>query len=169
MPHPLVLALFVDRSRAAAAAHAVRELGVERGALSIVARNHDDEGALAKAVDGTPGVEIEDSKLGWVLGELSGHILAAIAVVLPGIGSIVAAGPLAADLGEVVGHATGGLGATLERAGLSETHASTWETRIEGGAVLLGVHARPETSAGIRESLEAHGADEVALVTWTGQ
>jgi hypothetical protein len=168
MSHPLLLALFADRAKAAEAARAVRELGIERSALSIVARSHDDEGVLAQAVDGTPGVEIEDSKLGWVLGELSGHILAAIAVVLPGIGPIVAGGPLAAELGEVVGHATGGLVATLERAGLTDTQATAWESRIESGAVLLGVHAQADTSAGVRLSLERHGADEVALVTWDG-
>ena len=166
--HPLVLALFGDRYVAATAARALRELGVDRADLSIVARTHDDEGVLARDVGGTPGVEIEDSRLGWLLGELSGHILAAIAIVMPGIGPIVTAGPLAADLGEAVGHATGSLSSTLEKAGLSKAQASAWQTRIEQGMVLLGVHAQPDQSLRVRQALEQAGADEVAMATWTG-
>lgn len=166
MSHPLVLALFADRERAAAAARLVRELGVERSDLSIVARAHDEEVQLAQAVDGTPGVEIEDSRLGSWLGELGGHILAAIAIVLPGIGPIVTGGPLAADLGEAVGHAAGGLSSTLERAGLSKAAASGWQAKIEDGAVLLGVHVRDGQTISIREALERSGAEGVALANW---
>jgi hypothetical protein len=165
--HPLVLALFGDRAATAIAARAVRELGLDRADLSIVAKTHDDEGALARAIGGTPGVEIEDSRLGWLLGELSGQILAAMAIVMPGIGPIVTAGPLAADLGEAVGHATGSLSATLEKAGLSKAQASRWQTRIEQGMVLLGVHAQPEQALRVQQALEQSGADEVAIATWS--
>jgi hypothetical protein len=168
MPHPLVLALFADRVTAAAAAHRVRELGVGPGSLSVVARTHAEEGAIAQAIDGTPGVEIEDSRLGWMLGELSGHILAAIAMVLPGIGPIVTAGPLAADLGEMMGHVTGGLEATLRKAGLPGDRAAAWHKRLEGGAVLLGVHTRDEDASRVRQALEQDGTADVAMATWEG-
>jgi uncharacterized membrane protein len=166
--HPLVLALFADRTAAAVAARGVRDLGIDRGDLSIVARAHDDEVNLARAVDGTPGAEIEDSRLGSWLGELSGHLLAAIAIVMPGVGPIVTAGPLAAELGETVGHATGGLASTLERAGLSEAAAAGWQSKIEDGAVLLGVHVRTGQESEIRKLLERHGADGVAMANWGG-
>jgi hypothetical protein len=166
VPHPLVLALFADRTAAAAAARAVRDLGVDRADLSIVARAHDDEVQLARVVGGTPGAEIEDSRLGSWLGELSGHLLAAIAIVLPGVGPIVTAGPLAADLGEAIGHAAGGLASTLERAGLSEADASSWQAKIEDGAVLLGVHTRVEQASRVRQLLETSGADGVAMANW---
>lgn len=166
MSHPLVLALFGDRARAAVAARAVHGLGIDRGNLSIVARTHDDEGTLARAVDGTPGVEIEDSRVGGLLGELGGHILAAIALVMPGIGPIVTAGPLAADLGEAVGHVTGDFGSTLEKAGLSKAQAAAWQRRIQQGTVLLGVHTQPQESLRVRQTLEQCGADEVAMATW---
>ena len=166
MSHPLVLALFADRPSASAAARLVRELGVDSADLSIVARTHADEGALARSVDGTPGVEIEDSRLGWVLGELSGHVLAAIAVVLPGIGPLVTAGPLGAELGEMIGHVAGGLAGTLEKAGLSRAQAAAWQSQIEAGSVLLGVHSTPEDALRVGQSLERSGAAEVAMATW---
>jgi uncharacterized membrane protein len=111
-------------------------------------------------------VEIEDSRAVARLGELGAHILAAIAIVMPGIGPIISAGPLAAELGEVAGHAAGGLDSVLRQAGLSETRASEWERSIEAGAVLLGVHVRTGTAERVTESLAAHRATEVVSTTW---
>src|ERR671915_1537048 len=96
MSHPLVLALFDDAAAAARAAKALRHQGVARERVSIVARTHDEEGAIAAAADASPGSEIEDSAPASRLGELGAHVLSAIALVMPGIGPIVADGPLAA-------------------------------------------------------------------------
>src|SRR5688572_33504558 len=95
VPHPLVLALFSNASMAAEAAAALHALGISREQISVVAHSRSDERILADQMDATPGVELEDSRPAARLGELSGHVLAAIALVMPGIGPIVAAGPLA--------------------------------------------------------------------------
>src|SRR2546428_5301568 len=94
MSHPLVLALYDDVAATARAARALREMGIPRERLSIVARSHDEAGTLADAVDASPGSAIEDSRPAAVLGELSAHFVAAMAGVLPGIGPIVADGPV---------------------------------------------------------------------------
>src|SRR5512141_1206992 len=140
MSHPLVLALFPSPAAAAAGARAAHALGVTRDQISIVSRNHDEEGAFARQMDGTPGSDIEDSRPAALLGELSGHVLAAIALVLPGIGSIVAAGPLSAGLGEAAGHAAGGVASALTGAGVSEARAEALQRAVETGDVLIGVH-----------------------------
>ena len=98
MPHSLVIALFQDPSAAAGAARDLRALGIPRQRVSIVARTHDEEGVLAQASDGSPGSELEDSRAASRLGELAAHLVAAVAVVIPGVGPIVADGPLAAAL-----------------------------------------------------------------------
>jgi hypothetical protein len=166
MPHPLVLALFDDAERAARAARGLRDLGVARERVSIVARSHDEEGELAEAADASPGSEIEDSRPASRLGELSGHLIAAIALVMPGIGPIVADGPLAAGLGEAAGHLAGDIGRMLARAGLSRAEAEQWESRIEAGAILIGAHAAEASVPGVRSMLSQHGADRVAQGTW---
>ncbi len=166
MTHPLVLALFRDSGSAARAAAAVRQLGVDRRDLSVVCRRHDDESALAREVGATPGTEIEDSRVAARLGELSGQILAAIAVVLPGIGPIVTAGPLSADLGEAAGHLAGGIASVLRRAGLPEPRAEAWERRVKHGAVLLGVHVRDAEVPVVSGTLSEQGADEVTVAEW---
>jgi hypothetical protein len=165
MPHPLVLALFDNAVSAASAARDLRALGVSRERVSIVARSHDEEGELAQASGGSPGSEIEDSAPASRLGELSAHLLAAIALVMPGIGPIVADGPLAAGLGEAAGHLAGGMTKTLERAGLPEAEATAWEADVERGGFLIGAHVNGDVDAA-RAVMTRNGATRVAVGVW---
>jgi len=166
MPHPLVLALFDAAGKAAHAARAVRDLGVPRERVSIVARTHDEEGQIAAASGASPGAEIEDSPGASRLGELGAHVIAAMALVMPGIGPIVADGPLAAGLGEAAGHLGGGIARTLTHAGLTEGEAAQWESRIEQGAFLLGAHTEDRLVPAVRDALQRSGATRVAVGTW---
>lgn len=168
MSHVVVLGLFEDATAAAAAARELRALGIGREQVSIVARSHDEEGALATAADASPGVEMEDSLAASRLGELSGHLLAAIAVVMPGIGPIVADGPLAAGLGEAAGHLAGGLARTLEHHGLPHDEAHDWESRIQSGAFLVGAHVEAPAADAVRKVLEQAGATKLAKAKFEG-
>ena len=144
MAHPLVAGLFDSTTAAANAARALRAQGVARERVSIVMRTHDEEEALAEATGASPGSDIEDSRLAGRLGELSGHVLAAIALVLPGIGSIVADGPLAAALGEAAGHAAGSITRALTAAGVPRVYGhvpSTMAIAPEFSSALLAAPA----------------------------
>jgi hypothetical protein len=164
--HPLILALFDDPASAAAAARGLRSLGLARERVSIVSRSHDEEGALADSAGASPGSEIEDSRTASQLGELSGHLLAAIALVVPGVGPIVADGPLAAGLGEAAGHVAGGIARTLRQAGLERAEADRWQTRIEEGAILVGAHVDEAGKAAARDIFSGHRASAVAEANW---
>jgi hypothetical protein len=166
MSHPLVLGLFDDAAAAAAAARALRALGLPPQKVSIVARSHDTEGEVAEAAGASPGSELEDSRTASRLGELSAHLFAAVALMLPGIGPIVAVGPLAAGLGEAAGHVAGGLARMLERAGLSADEAERWQSRVEEGAVLVGAHADEARAVAAAEALRTNGAVETAHGVW---
>jgi hypothetical protein len=166
MSHPLVLALFQDSQNAAGAASRLRAAGLGRGDLSVVAATHQLEGALAQDMEATPGAEIEDSRPAARLGEIGGHVLAAIAVVLPGIGPIVSAGPLAADLGEAAGHAAGGIASILEDAGLGPDRAQQWQAAVTRGALLLGAHVRQGDAAAIQALMLESGATDIAEAAW---
>jgi hypothetical protein len=166
MSHPVVLALFDDPATAATAARDLRTLGVARERVSIVARSHDEEGAIARASGASPGSEIEDSASASRLGELSAHLLAAIALVMPGIGPIVADGPLAAGLGEAAGHLAGGLARTLEAAGLAPDAAEAYESQVKNGAVLVGAHVGEAQVTPAREVLAGTGGRQVTVGTW---
>jgi hypothetical protein len=166
MSHPVVLALFDDAAAAATAARELRKLGVPREGVSIVARSHDEEGALASTSGASPGSELEDSAAASRLGELGAHLLASIAIVMPGIGPIVADGPLAAGLGEAAGHLAGGISRILEGAGLPRLEAERWEAQVRAGAFLVGAHVQPSQVDAAREVLQKSGGREMAVGTW---
>jgi hypothetical protein len=164
--HPVVLALFDEAARAADAARALRALGVAPERVSIVARTHDEEGVVARASDASPGSELEDSGAASRLGELGAHLLAAIAIVMPGIGPIVADGPLAAGLGEAAGHLAGGLGRALEHAGLARADAHEWEAQVRQGAFLVGAHTTPSAIQQVQDVLARAGSRRIEVGTW---
>jgi hypothetical protein len=164
--HPLALALYSDASMAAEAAAALHVLGISREQISVVAHSHADARTLADRMDATPGADLEDSRPAGRLGELSGQVLAAIALVMPGIGPIVAAGPLATELGEAAGHLAGSLASVLKSAGLPREPAETLQREVARGAVLLGVHVAPSDVDRVRDRLSAAGATQLEMVTW---
>jgi hypothetical protein len=166
MSHPLVLALFGSVDGAAGGARAVRGLGIPAEQISVVARNHEEEGAIAEQIGGTPGADIEDSRLAARLGELGGHVLAAIAVVLPGIGPIVATGPLSAGLGEAAGHVAGDLSTILSGAGVATDRAERFERAVKKGAVLIGAHVRGGNVAAVCQAFEQNGGSDVTVAEW---
>jgi hypothetical protein len=166
MTHCLVLALYPSSASAAAGARALHAAGVSREQISVVSRSHDEEGALADQMDATPGADIEDSRPAARLGELSGQVLAAIALVMPGIGPIVAAGPLSAGLGEAAGHVAGSLASVLTGAGVAEARAEALQREVEQGSVLLGVHVVDQDVERIREALLSAGAPDVEITRW---
>jgi len=167
MPHPLLLALFQNVNDAAGAARELHALGIGPSDLSVVARDHVDEGAIAKQIDGSPGSELEDSPRASRLGELSGYVLAAIAIGLPGTGAMVAAGPLAAEMSEAAGHVAGDLKLTLINAGLPEAEADRWRSQIErGDAILLGAHAVTADAARVESAMMRHSIGRVVRTEW---
>ena len=166
MSHPLVLALYKSPAAASLGARALHEAGVTRDQISVLSRSHDEDTALAKQMDASPGVDIEDSRVAGRLGELSGYVVAAIGFVLPG-GSVVAAGPLAADLGEAAGHAAGGVASALTGAGVTADRAATLEDAIHNGAILLAVHTTPALVASVRAALEGAAPAEVEVANWS--
>jgi hypothetical protein len=166
MSHPLVIGLFENPALAAKAARGLHELGVPREQISVVARNHDEEGALADQWDATPGAEVEDSRAAGRLGELGAQVLAAIAIVMPGIGPIVAAGPLSAGLGEAAGHVAGGVASVLSNAGVEPTRARALQDEVRSGAILLAVHLRDGRVTQAEAVMRQAGAATVDIVNW---
>jgi hypothetical protein len=85
---------------------------------------------------------------------------------MPGIGPIVAAGPLSAGLGEAAGHVAGSVASVLSRAGLTEERAEALQRAVESGAVLLGVHVADGEAEAVRDVLAAAGARDIEVAVW---
>ncbi len=94
---------------------------------------------------------------GLVLGGLVGGTLGTLAglgaLIIPGIGPVIAAGPLVGALiGGTTGAITGTLaGALIEAFEIPETHAEVYHRRISEGGTMVAVHADPEHAAAVRD------------------
>jgi hypothetical protein len=167
MAHPLVFGVFGETGSAAAAVQAARQLGLSPAHLSVVLRNHDEEVAFSREYGGSPGAELEDSRTASRLAEFGASVAAALALVLPGIGPIVAGGPLGTELGDLAGHAAGDLRDVLKRTGIDEARADAWQEQVAKGGVLVGAHATPEQAPAVLQAFKAAGADDIATGTWS--
>jgi hypothetical protein len=98
--------------------------------------------------------------IGGTLGLLAG--IGALAI--PGVGPLIAAGPIMGALaGLGVGGTVGGLVGALVGMGIPEYEAKRYEGRVKDGGVLLSVHCESsEEVSRAKDILKAAGADDVA-------
>jgi hypothetical protein len=78
---------------------------------------------------------------GGVLGGAFGWLVGIGALAIPGVGPLIAAGPIMAALGgAAVGGAVGGITGALIGLGIPEYEAKRYEGKIKDGNVLISVH-----------------------------
>jgi hypothetical protein len=113
-----------------------------------------------KAPEGATAGASAGAVLGGTLGLLAG--IGALAI--PGVGPLIAAGPIMAGLaGLGVGGAVGGFTGALVGMGIPEYEAKRYEGRIKEGGILLSVHC--DTSDEIKRAKEVmknSGAEDVS-------
>jgi CBS domain-containing protein len=101
---------------------------------------------------------------GGILGGVVGLLAGIGSLAIPGVGPLIAAGPLMATLGgAAVGAAVGGLTGALVGLGIPEYEAKIYEGRIRAGNILLSAHADTADRRRIaREVFENAGASDIA-------
>jgi hypothetical protein len=101
---------------------------------------------------------------GGAVGGALGLLAGIGALAIPGVGPLIAAGPIMGALaGLGVGGAVGGLIGALVGMGIPEYEAKRYEGRVKSGGVLLSVHC--DTSDEIsraKELLKETGAEDIA-------
>ena len=98
--------------------------------------------------------------LGAVLGLLAG--IGSLAI--PGVGPLIAAGPIMGALGgAAVGAATGSLTGALVGLGIPEYEAKQYEGKIKGGSALISVHTESsEARSNVKEIFEQAHAEDIS-------
>ena len=126
---------------------------------SPVARAHQ-ETVQATARNRTPAVGT--AATGAALGGLGGLLVGLGVLAVPGIGPILAAGPLAGALGGLLaGGAAGGLIGGLSAIGVPEEYARDYAARIEQGHTLVSVRTDEFHADAAERILTANGAENV--------
>ncbi|MGI8964853.1 MAG: DUF3341 domain-containing protein [Limisphaerales bacterium] len=107
---------------------------------------------------------------GGVLGGAIGWLAGIGALAIPGVGPLIAAGPIMAALGGVaVGATVGGIAGALVGMGIPEYEAKRYEGKIKAGNILISVHAENslETKQA-KEIFEQAGAQDISATSEAG-
>jgi hypothetical protein len=85
-----------------------------------------------------------------------------VALAIPGIGPVLAAGPLAAGiLGAGIGAAAGGVVGVLKERGVPENHASHYAEAIRRGRAMVTAYVPADRAEEMAKFLDHHGALDV--------
>ncbi|MDQ3076968.1 MAG: general stress protein [bacterium] len=164
-----IIGVFNNKVDAEGALNELKTLGVRDTDISYVWASDKNETTV---VDGTGSAVVDGAGAGVTTGAVVGA-LAGLAVangILPGLGSLFVAGPIAAALGltgavattaagAMTGAAAGGLVGALSGLGVSDTDARVYEEKVRSGGIL--VTARSGQTTGVRNVFSKYNAEEI--------
>ncbi|MGI6307873.1 MAG: general stress protein [Dethiobacteria bacterium] len=158
-----IIGVFRSQERAKEAINELKSQGFDEKEISLVAREKKGEG-YGEEGEGNERLTMERQNLGegiftgGALGGITGLLAGAGALLIPGIGPIVAAGPLAAFLTGIVG---GGLVGGLVDFGIPEERGRHFEERVKRGDILVSVKTEDDKVQQVISTLNRYGAEDV--------
>ena len=161
-----VVSLFRDAARAERAIRDLKDAGFTDSQIGVVMQDRAQARKFAEDT-GTKAGEgaAAGAATGGVLGGVVGLLAGVGALVIPGIGPIIAGGALASTLaGAGIGAAAGGLIGALVGMGIPEEEARYYERGFREGGVLITVDAAAR-KAEARQILLNAGADFAPAAT----
>jgi len=180
-----VAAMFQTRDAAERAADALVDMGADRGHISVVARGDRSAAtpggrATTSSTGAAPSEHVVeparkvgdsgaalttsdqgDAAKGAAIGAVAGLAAGLLALTVPGIGLVLAAGPLAAAMAS--GAVAGGVYGGLRDIGIEEKHARGYEERIRGGHVLLTAIVPNIDQQRVRAILAEYDAEDISF------
>jgi hypothetical protein len=163
------MGVFTDRAHAEAAIVDLRVAGVADTNISYIYTSPEGKTITNDTTDShVANGAASGVTTGALLGAIAGLVVAN--GILPGIGTLFVAGPLAAALGltgavattaagAMTGAAAGGLVGALGGLGVSASEAEVYEEKIKRGGILLTARSADPSKA--KDIFKAHGADEI--------
>ncbi|MCI0398731.1 MAG: hypothetical protein L0332_23065 [Chloroflexi bacterium] len=152
-------ALFEDTDEVHEVVEDLSENGFPREDISVVASDTTGDKAVSEPA---PPAEPADNAAEGVatsalVGGLGGFVIGLAVVAIPGVGPVLAAGPIAAALlGAAAGAVTGGLIGALMDLGFTRDEAETYLEGIRRGGTLVSVHTPDERIDEAMSILEQH-------------
>jgi hypothetical protein len=105
--------------------------------------------------------------VGGVAGGVVGLLAGIGALAIPGVGPLIAAGPIMAALsGAAVGATVGGVAGGLIGLGIPEFEAKRFEERVKGGNILMSAHSEnSDTTKRIKDIFKSAGAEDITTTS----
>jgi hypothetical protein len=160
-----VYGIYTNRTHAEEAVEALREAGFRPQDLSVLLpENVGSKDIGYEKHTKAPEHAAKAGAAGGVLGGAVGWLLGMGALAIPGIGPIVAAGPIMGALaGLGAGSVLGGLAGALTGMGVPEYEAKRYEGRIRSGGALISIHCETDVwTSRAKEMLKHTGAEDVS-------
>jgi uncharacterized membrane protein len=113
----------------------------------------------------------EGATTGAATGGLAGGVIGLLAgigaLAIPGVGPLIAAGPIMAALsGAAVGATTGGVVGGLIGLGIPEIEARRYDEKLKKGNLLISVHAEDGDEVNrAKEIFKAAGAEDISTIS----
>jgi len=150
-----VIGVFNSRSDAEAAVSDLRAQGFTQEEINIVSKDRSKQAANDQEYDD----DITDGALtGGTLGGIGGLLLGAGAMVIPGVGPILAAGPISAALG---GALAGGLAGGLIDWGIPSEVSHRYAEKVAQNRILAVIRTNEDKVNSAAQILRQHGAQDV--------
>jgi len=159
MPRQCVVAVLDSLSDAKAAIERLESSGVSEDAISLVTKHVEEELPETKPLEYGDDTQRDIAK-GAGAGGLLGVLLGAPLLAIPGVGLVLAAGPIAAGL---TGAVLGGFLGAMTGWGVSKGHVGEYEEKVREGASLVVVMGDPATVAEAETLLKESPASSVDL------
>jgi hypothetical protein len=143
-----VVGLYEHIDDAYQAVDALKNAEFTRDDISVVSRDQNNEYSRYLDKSGDKGEHMGGSAgtgagIGAVLGGIGGFLLSIGALAIPGVGPIIAAGPILATLtGAGMGAVAGGVVGALVGLGIPEEDATTFAEGVKNGGTLVVVHCQ---------------------------
>ncbi|NLJ83684.1 MAG: hypothetical protein GX336_02080 [Halanaerobiaceae bacterium] len=152
-----IIGVFDDKESAESALREIEDLGFSEEEISLVARDEGEGGSFMdqNLADG--------AATGGAIGGLAGIAASLGALTIPGIGPILAAGPIAAGL---TGVAAGGIAGSLVDMGIPQERGDYYENEVKSGKILAAVDLMDADDAEIEEIssiFHDYGANDVEV------
>ncbi|HEY1985799.1 MAG TPA: DUF3341 domain-containing protein [Terracidiphilus sp.] len=160
-----VFGLFATAETAEAAFDQLLARGFLRSGISILVPDNETTRVFAQQESSlTDDTTTAGVSTGGIVGGGLGLLAGLGELAVPGIGPLMAAGPITATLvGAAVGGTLGGLVGALIGAGIPEFEAKIYEGAVREGGILLSIHCESSDQVNLAESaLEESGAQQVA-------
>src|ERR1700736_4189404 len=160
-----VFGIYSTRSAAENAADAIVKSGFATSDISVLLPENLGSKPIAteKATKGPEGATT-GAGTGAVLGGALGLLAGICALAIPGVGPLIAAGPIMATLaGMGVGGTVGGLTGALVGLGIPEFEAKRYQGILQKGGILLSVHcSTSDEVTRAKQILKGTGAEDVS-------
>ena len=157
--------IYPSRSAAEIAVDRLISAGFSNADVSVLmADNQGSKDFAAEKNTKAPEGAATGVGVGGTVGGTLGLLAGIGALAIPGVGPLIAAGPIMGALaGLGVGGAIGGVVGALVGMGIPEYEAKRYEGRVKDGGILLSVHCdSSEEISRAKEILKSTGADDVA-------